>query len=178
MTSFLNYYNKNRSTITFFFFAIILLLLLIFGKKSDRIIKDNLSFKNIIKLIQSKKKPTVVKKSEQKCRNIAEKIFEGFTFETVRPNFLKYKRGHNLELDMYNPDLKLAIEYQGVQHYKYTPFFHKTEQDFQDLKERDEWKKRRCAEEGIILITVPYTVKEQHMGMYIKSHFPKELFEN
>jgi len=39
-------------------------------------------------------------------------------YMTIRPNWLKNpKTGHNLEIDIYFPKSKIAIEYNGIQHY-------------------------------------------------------------
>jgi hypothetical protein len=66
-----------------------------------------------------------------------------------------------------NEDLKLAIEYSGKQHYHYTPYFHKNEQAFFDQQYRDNIKERKCRENGINLIVVPYTIKPQHIELFI-----------
>lgn len=119
------------------------------------------------------KKKRVPKKHETECKRIIENIFKT-PFTTVRPNFLKNpKTGKNLELDMYNPNLKLAIEYQGAQHRTYTPFFHKSYTDFLDQIDRDNYKKKRCTEEGIDLICVPDTVKYEELGSYIMNELKK-----
>jgi hypothetical protein len=107
------------------------------------------------------------KKHEVECRRIMQDLFK-LPFSSVRPNFLKNpKTKRNLELDMYNPSLKLAVEYQGRQHREYTPYFHVRYQDFLDQLERDKFKKKRCEEEGIELICVPDTVKFQQLGDYL-----------
>lgn len=114
-----------------------------------------------------KKGKRVPKKHETECRRIVEDIFK-IPFSAVRPNFLKNpKTGKNLELDMYNHNIKLAVEYQGAQHRTYTPFFHKSYGDFLGQVERDNYKKRRCSEEGIDLICVPDTIPYQELGQYI-----------
>lgn len=117
--------------------------------------------------LTKKKGKRVPKKHETQCRFIMENIFK-VPFSSVRPNFLKNpKTGKNLELDMYNSDLRLAVEYQGAQHRTYTPFFHKSYSDFLGQVERDTYKKKRCQEEGIELICVPDTVKYEDLGDYI-----------
>lgn len=114
-----------------------------------------------------KKRKRVPKKHETECRRIIESVLK-VPFTSVRPDFLKNpKTGKNLELDMYNPSLKLALEYQGVQHRKYTPFFHKSYSDFMGQVERDNYKKKRCMDEGIDLICVPDNIKYENLGEYI-----------
>lgn len=78
-----------------------------------------------------------------------------------RPNFLKNpETGRNLELDMYDDEMKIAIEYNGEQHYKYPNKFHKSEKEFVNQVYRDEYKKTICEKEGIFLINIPYYIDE------------------
>ena len=58
--------------------------------------------------------PSQRKKSESKgeriCKEVAEKIFKR-PFDKIRPDFLKNdKTGRNMEIDVYNDELKLGIE--------------------------------------------------------------------
>ena len=90
-------------------------------------------------------------RSEKLCR----KIVEGAMLETFpnrRPKFLK-----GLELDGYNADLKIAFEYNGIQHYEYYPdFFHKNGIEvFHQQQERDAQKKLICEKRGITLLIIP-----------------------
>ena len=91
------------------------------------------------------------------------KIFEeflGYEVKTnIRPDFLKNPNtGRNLELDMYDPISRIAIEYNGIQHYKFTPKFHKNVEEFNKQIGRDKIKKQLCDENNIKLISIPYTV--------------------
>ncbi len=108
-------------------------------------------------------------KGEIECKRVAEKIFNK-PFKKIRPDFLKSEvTGKNLELDVYNDDLKLAVEYDGIQHYKYTPHFHRNgELDFQKQLQRDKFKEEKCKENGIRLIRVPYLVKQDEIEGYIR----------
>ena len=130
---------------------------------------------NFVKNTKSvKKRKSIPKKHETRCRIILENLFKS-PFISIRPDFLKYpKTGKNLELDMYNEDLKLALEYDGVHHRKFTEFFHKTEQDFFNQQDRDQFKEERCRELGIILIRVPDTVKYDDLEEYIKNELDKK----
>ena len=99
-------------------------------------------------------------KHEEQCRNIFEMI-TGKKFKKTRPDFLKYPTGKNLELDGYNKELNIAFEYNGIQHYEFTPFFHSNGiEDFYKQIAHDDFKKKRCSDEGIYLITIPYTEKD------------------
>ena len=69
----------------------------------------------------------------------------GIGFErNIRPAWLKYKNGYNLELDFLIPKLAIGIEVQGMQHFQFTPHFHKSEEDYIAQIERDQWKKDQC----------------------------------
>ena len=58
--------------------------------------------------------------------------------------------------DFYLQKENLLIEYNGKQHYKFTPRFQKTEQDFHKQKHND-WLKRKFARDnGYKLLTIPY----------------------
>ena len=114
-----------------------------------------------------KQKKRIEKKHEKKCRAILEKIYHT-PFPSVRPSFLRNIRtGRNLELDCYNSNLKLALEYQGEQHYSYNKYFHKSPVHFARQKAYDAWKKKRCADVGIDLIVVPYRVGYNNLEDYI-----------
>jgi hypothetical protein len=58
----------------------------------------------------------------------------------------------NMELDVYVPEINLALEYQGRQHFEYT-----TSRGPSDLQmKRDEEKMEACAQHGILLLHVPF----------------------
>ena len=108
-------------------------------------------------------------KGEIICRKVAEILFNK-KFAKVRPEILKNDvTKHNLELDIYNDELKLAIEYSGRQHYEYVPFFHKNYEAFLNQRYRDEMKKNKCKEAGITLIEVPYKIKHEQIPQFIKT---------
>jgi len=112
-------------------------------------------------------------KGEKVCKEFVEEYF-GKPFEKVRPHFLQNPvTKENLELDCYNQELKLAIEYNGRQHYEYTPFMHSTKETFYAQQYRDLIKQELCKKNGIDLITVPYKIPESAIPDYIKSEISK-----
>jgi len=78
-----------------------------------------------------------------------------------------------MELDGYNQDLKIAIEYNGKQHYVFPNGFHKTIEEFEKQKERDLLKLDLCDKNGVYLITVPYTIELKFISKYIEYYHPK-----
>ena len=112
-------------------------------------------------------------KGEAECRRVLEKIFN-VPFPNIRPNFMRNTvTGENLELDMYNHDLKLACEYNGQQHYKFNKWMHKNSSNFQNQKYRDIMKRNLCQQYGINLIEVPYTVKLENIEIFIINRLKK-----
>ena len=115
----------------------------------------------------AKKTKPFESKGEQECRRVLEK-YTGRSFSRERPSFMRnHISGHNLELDCFNPDLKLAVEYNGEQHYNYIPHFHANRDAFQNIRYKDDIKKRLCSENGIRLIIVPYTVPFSSIERYL-----------
>jgi hypothetical protein len=118
------------------------------------------------------RRPPQESKGELECRRVLEKMFNK-PFPKSRPNFLRnpvtsYNTDNNLELDCYNEELKIAVEYNGIQHYKYIPFFHKNKEAFQNQKYRDYMKREICEKNGIKLIEVPNTVKIENIESYLR----------
>ncbi len=70
--------------------------------------------------------------------------------------FIDLKDKYFLKFDYYLPDLNLLVEYDGVQHYVFPNYFHKTYHDFLVQKHHD-WMKRKYAKKhGIKLQRVLY----------------------
>jgi hypothetical protein len=121
---------------------------------------------------QKKKRspPPKESKGEVECKRILEKLFFPKKFDKARPDFLRNPvtgGNFNLELDCYNKDLKLAVEYNGKQHYEYIPYFHRNKDAFTNQKYRDDMKRRMCKDENIILIEVPYTVEVEKIEVFL-----------
>ncbi len=174
------YWEKNGFMILCIISILIIFVLGIYNKIS----KKKGSYSNDFIYYKIKKyKPQQLRvkkdsKGEIECRRVLEKIFNK-PFNKIRPNFLRntVTGNYNLELDCYNDDLKLAVEYNGIQHYKYVPYFHKSKESFQNQQYRDYMKRNICKENGIYLIEVPYTIKIDDIEDYIDDE-KKEILKN
>ena len=112
---------------------------------------------------------------EAECRRVLQHLFSR-PFPSVRPDFLRNpvtRGGNNLELDCYCEELRLAVEYNGQQHYKYVPYFHSSHEAFRNQQYRDEIKRRMCQDNRITLIEVPYTIKTKDIAAYLVRELTK-----
>ena len=69
--------------------------------------------------------PPKESRGEAECRRVLQNMFKR-PFNGARPDFLRNPvtgGNFNLELDCFNSEMRLAVEYNGVQHYKYVPYF-------------------------------------------------------
>lgn len=107
-------------------------------------------------------------KGEKECRTFLEYFFHK-KFDRIRPPFLTNPITHQcLELDCYNDELKLAVEYNGAQHYQYNSMMHQnSKHSFQNQQYRDYIKKDLCEKQGITLIIVPYTIPVSQIPSFL-----------
>lgn len=98
--------------------------------------------------------PKCRNKTEQYCRSILECIFQD-EFPNYRPVWLKNSENYRLELDGYNKDLKIAFEYNGLQHYEVVNAWQMTEEKLAKIQEHDRIKVEECRKRNIILIVIP-----------------------
>lgn len=61
----------------------------------------------------------------------------------------------SIEVDIWVPKCRLAIEYQGRQHYS-KKAKQRIFEDREEIRKRDTEKKKLCEEHGITLIQIPY----------------------
>lgn len=113
-------------------------------------------------------------KHEERCREIFQDIFHR-PFPSVRPDFLiNTITGEPLELDGYCEDIPtpigrgLAFEYDGSQHSKFTPFFHKNPYQFAYQVKKDAIKSQICEKRRILLIRIPSFVAYHDLDRYIR----------
>lgn len=170
MNSIIAWFSKNYFYITFYS-SIVILVLLYFTRcffKGNNLFGFLFKKKRIVRDKEEKSFMPKMSSGEMRCKLYLEKVFNR-PFTKIRPNFLKNNvTGYNLELDLYNEELKLGVEYNGAQHYKYTKGVHKNYEHFLNQKYRDEIKKMLCYKNDIILIEVPFNVTEIETFLHMK----------
>lgn len=159
---------------------IFLIIVILFARRgnyemkpvSDDDIRYLFNSEDMIEYDLDKPDTTERTKGEKITCDIMKELF-GVPFPRKRPNFLKNpSTGRNLELDCYNDDLKLAVEYNGPTHYKYPNFTGQTKAQFLSQLQRDKFKIKRCEEVGVHLIIVPYTIPYNKIKEYIIKKLP------
>ncbi len=178
--SVLAFWKRNRLWIILGFFVLAVILGIVFRTSSKGTWDTSYYYKP-----EAKKKtwqnnsfnpdlPKRRSKGEIECQQSLQRMFRK-PFETARPDFLGNNvTGFNLEIDCWDPELKLGVEYQGIQHYKFKPYFHKTFSDFRNQQYRDEMKRMKCKDAGVILIEVPHTVKESDIETFLRKECKKK----
>ena len=104
------------------------------------------------------------KKTQHKLFEILKNIYPDSTihFDFRHPDLRFSESGYPMELDIWIPELKLGIEYQGEFHFM-THWGYRGMDDIPQNKKlttvqaRDEEKRRACEKKGITLLEVDYT---------------------
>jgi hypothetical protein len=110
--------------------------------------------------------------SQGRTERLVRKIFEVLfneKFNSTRPKWLLSPHNRLLELDGYSEKLKLAFEYQGIQHYLTVNNLHFG--DVNTLSERikyDNLKLDLCQKNGVVLIQIPYTIEYNKLQKFIE----------
>lgn len=102
-----------------------------------------------------------------KGQRAAKQVFEeyliknklsSFLYTNIKPNFLKNPLTKcNLEYDIYEPVRKIAIEYNGIQHY-FPGFFGMNQEKFIEAVNRDYMKYQLGSINGDIIINIPFYI--------------------
>ena len=91
-------------------------------------------------------------------RKLYEALTEEFPVTVIKQNhraeWLTGLHKRSLELDIYLPELNLAIEVQGRQHFEEVAFFHKSAGGYELQVERDSKKREQCYGAQVILLEV------------------------
>lgn len=93
----------------------------------------------------------VLKRRSKRHAEIVEYFQKEFPFIRIDE---EYHIGDRLFIDIFLPDLSVAIEVDGAFHDKEIPFFHKSKLDFEEQKFRDKKKMKLSKEKGVIVFRV------------------------
>jgi hypothetical protein len=95
-------------------------------------------------------------RGEQFCREVLEALFLKPFPSSFPPWLTNPKTGRRLQLDGFCAELMLAFEYQGRQHFRLVPRYHKKGQSLVEAQERDEHKREVCNARDVRLIVIPF----------------------
>ncbi len=98
------------------------------------------------------------------ARNIIHDIFLGYNIleEVKLPGSVDPAKKSVLFLDFLIPNARIGVEVHGQQHFKYTPFFHKSKAGFLKAKARDKAKAEWCEINDIELIVLRYDSSQEY----------------
>jgi len=122
--------------------------------------------------------PKCKNKSQNRIFEICMKLFPDYKIEyNFRDLYwLKTKKGSKLELDIYIPELKLAIEYDGKQHFKPVTFgnisIKRAEENLKTQQERDMLKNQKIAEHPE---DVKYFIRFDYMEYLTKKYIIEKI---
>lgn len=120
---------------------------------------------------------------------MAFEVYFGQPFVKVRPGWLRNPlTGYPLEIDGFNENIVLKVkhgikngikhgikkglgfEYQGPTHYEWPNYLQKkpkTREAFDKGVQRDKDKARICREKGIVILEIPYLIKNDQIPLFI-----------
>ena len=98
------------------------------------------------------------------ARDIIHDVFLGYNIleEVKLPGSVDPAKKSVLYLDFLIPNANIGVEVHGQQHFKYTPFFHKSKAGFLQAKARDKAKIEWCDINEIELIVLNYDSSQEH----------------
>jgi hypothetical protein len=105
--------------------------------------------------------------TEAKLHGILRSIFGRHdVIASVHPLWALSNKGVLLEYDIGIASKRLLVEYNGLQHYEYPNFFHKTKGEFLLQQEHDSMKAQLALDHGWELIIVKYNEKVAYKPIY------------
>ena len=106
-----------------------------------------------------------------RARRLLKTIFHSYRIleEVKLPGSTASHRKGVLYLDFYLPQIMMAIEVHGQQHYQYTPFFHKNKAEFAIAKAKDEDKIAWCELNKIDIIVLRYSDTDEQWREQIEN---------
>lgn len=111
----------------------------------------------IVKGIYLEKNRVDVSISSLNCFNLIEEILkEQYILEKEFDDLINPKTGRKLRIDCFFQKHNIAIEYNGIQHYKHIPYFHTKTNTLAYQKYKDKIKYNYCKNHNIKLIIISY----------------------
>ena len=106
-----------------------------------------------------------------RARNVLKEMFHSYrVLEEVKlPGSTDAHRKGVLYLDFLIPQIKLAIEVHGQQHYEYTPFFHKNKAAFAVAQKKDDDKISWCKLNKVDIIILKYSDTDEQWREQIEN---------
>lgn len=95
----------------------------------------------------------MVSRGEEELYSILKKQFPHHIIKRQAPIKIKKK---TLYVDFLIPELKIALEFDGKQHYQMSTLYHNSFLDFQHNKLNDVQKELKLLEDGYVLIRFKY----------------------
>ena len=94
-----------------------------------------------------------------RAREILRDMFKGYSiFEEVKlPGSRDPSKKSTLFLDFLIPNMDIAVEVHGQQHYEFSRFFHKTRAGYREAQRRDAIKAEWCEVNDLDLIVLKYS---------------------
>ncbi len=115
--------------------------------------------------------------SEKLFRIIMEKVFN-CSFSSCWPLWMKSDKMRPLQIDGYNEELKIGFEYEGKQHFKFVPYFHKIIEKFERLQFLDNYKKNVLKSRNIFMLYPTYKLKKENYLSFIHNKVKNTQHEN
>ena len=120
-----------------------------------------------------------INSKEKFCRDVIEELTDR-KFVKARPQWLVLN-GKRLEIDIFNEQLKIALEYNGEQHYKLCLLNKYDKEILAEQKKHDEFKEAICKDRGLTFIKIQYWLTKKQIVEKIKkeTNIDKEIdFDN
>ena len=110
-------------------------------------------------------------KHHVRARKLIKEVYHSYRIleEVKLPGSRDPSKKSTLFLDFFIPNLSLAVEVHGRQHYEFVKFFHKTKAGFLTAKKRDDIKEQWCELNDIELIVLNYEDKVEDWREQIES---------
>ena len=115
-------------------------------------------------------------KNEKACKEIIERLLS-IRFKKIRFYYNNDNKVYH-EFDGYNEELKVAFEYNGIQHYEHVPYFHRGTRTVKEQQKRDKKKEQYCIDNNIKLIVIPYTENKKLEQFILAKLIEHKLLKN